>query len=157
MLASAQWQRPLGQGDHIQTVFNRHKKRIVIQPIGRLSFKPAKGIGLRVQASGGQSKNRGSIGKDQAVINPCGQSTPIKRVYFIFRQKSQLNQIIQINLGGVAGKSRKTLVRTVTKAGRTKRQDLPQCLTRRCKKVNKMIRCPADRADSIRRGQTADG
>ena len=127
----------------------RHKQRIILQPIGIgcdklvvrfIGFKPLKSTIEQLAA----------VIIQASVIYPGFFLTPAD---FLLLQETFRNEGIQIDQVGVARKGGKGLIRRISVTGRTQGQDLPIGLSCTAKKIHKIICAFSHAADAIGPGQ----
>ena len=72
-----------------------------------------------------------------------------------FRSEKQvlLDQQVEADQEGIAGKRGKTLVRRIAVACRAERQYLPQALSGFCQDIDELVRAAAEIADAKRAGE----
>lgn len=154
--AQAEFLRPEGKRFHPVCFLQRHKKRIVLQPVCIFRAEPLVILPLG-KTRGGAFQQRETVPEQRAVIH-FSRVVPARGIPDLLpRQEPLPLQNIQVDEIRVGGKGGKALVRAVAVSRGADRKNLPVLLPRRLQKVEKPAGPVPQAADPVRGRQAADG
>ena len=121
---------PFTPGLSPESLFHRHKQRIVLQPVAFLCLKSDKILifsDITSLISFSQKCKTPLI--YFCIINAVLISTKINRITFLFCKDSFLHKCLQADKIWISGKCGKRLIRRISVAGGAQRKNLPAALT----------------------------
>ena len=135
-------------------ILQRHKERVVLQPVLFRRTKAEKVLPPLLQKPAARfAQHRIARLIQQAVVHPGRVVSPGKPLIFRPLQQALPRQHVQVDKIGVSGKGGKGLIGRVPKAGWTDGQQLPAALSSLCQKVHEGPRLHPHGTDPIRGGQ----